>query len=614
MNNLKKKVYLVTALLLVVLLPILYLLIIQSSQNSFDFAKAKDFFISNLNVFWLSYVLILTMTLIILSLVGSFIVTEFIFFIVIVGLAFANNQKVLARGASIYPEDIFMVREIKLLMTMIDRSELIKIVIFITVLIIVCIILFMFVRKTINLQFSRKIIYLLRGVLLLFSIFILFLFININEEGSTMNKFHKKIGIEFIDWSQVDNYRVNGFVLSFLNNSRVQTIKRPDGYSKDSVLRIVEKYKKIAEEQNKTKEELSDIDIVYVMSESFVDPSDTDLFYEKNEDPIPFTHELMQSSLSGKALVPEYGGGTANMEFEALTSFSNYFLQVIPYQSVVPKISGFPSVVSYVKAQDYIATAIHPFDGNMYKRVEVYKSMGFNQFIDQNDMSYTDKFPSGGAISDESAFNQVYDVLTKDDKDHFVHLVTMQNHQPYGAEYSDNPFEVTSDLLTDDVKERMQIYFKGINQSDNAMEQFIQKIDQLEKKTMIVFWGDHYPGQGLFSGIDDEYTELIHSTPLFIYKNFDSEYGDLGTQSLNYLTPNVLNELNVKESPFHVLLNTLNNEIKGLTRGNQLDSKGRQIDIFNETNYLALKEYEMIHYDLIAGKKYSEKSGFFKVK
>ncbi|TFI68976.1 hypothetical protein CKN63_00665 [Carnobacterium divergens] len=117
-----------------------------------------------------------------------------------------------------------------------------------------------------------------------------------------------------------------------------------------------------------------------------------------------------------------------------------------------------------------------------------------------------------------------------------------------------------------------------------------------------------------FSGIDDEYTELIHSTPLFIYKNFDSEYGDLGTQSLNYLTPNVLNELNVKESPFHVLLNTLNNEIKGLTRGNQLDSKGRQIDIFNETNYLALKEYEMIHYDLIAGKKYSEKSGFFKVK
>lgn len=147
-----------TALLLVVLLPILYLLIIQSSQNSFDFAKAKDFFISNLNVFWLSYVLILTMTLIILSLVGSFIVTEFIFFIVIVGLAFANNQKVLARGASIYPEDIFMVREIKLLMTMIDRSELIKIVIFITVLIIVCIILFMFVIKTINFQFSRKII------------------------------------------------------------------------------------------------------------------------------------------------------------------------------------------------------------------------------------------------------------------------------------------------------------------------------------------------------------------------------------------------------------------------------------------------------------------------
>ncbi|TFI75394.1 LTA synthase family protein [Carnobacterium divergens] len=613
MNNVKKKIYIVISSLLVILLPCLYVLIIQASQYNFDFTLAQEFFNNNTNIFWLSYVLVLTISLVLLSLIGNTIITEFLLFIVVVGLAFANNQKVLARDVAIYPEDIFMVREIKLLMTMIDRSELIKIVIVVLALVLVCILLFIAAKKTINLQFNKKIIYPLRGILLVFSVFVLFLFININEEGSTMNKIQKKMDIEFIDWSQVDNYRVNGFVLSFLNNSRVQPIKKPEGYSKDSVLKIVEKYKKIAKEQNQSKEELSDIDIVYVMSESFIDPSDTDLFYEKNEDPIPFTHELLQSSISGKALVPEYGGGTANMEFEALTSFSNYFLQVIPYQSVVPKINGFPSIVSYVKDRNYTATAIHPFDGNMYKRVEVYNSMGFDQFMDQKDMTYTDIFPPGGAISDESAFNQVYDVLTQDDKDHFVHLVTMQNHQPYSAGYDENPFEVTSDLLTDDIKVRMQIYFKGINQSDKAMEQFIEKIDQLDKKTMIVFWGDHYPGQGLFSDIDGEHAELVHSTPLFIYKNFDSEHSDIGSQSLNYLTPNVLNELNVKETPFHALVNTLNKEIKGLTKNIQLNSNSEQFELFNEDSYPTLKEYEIIHYDLIAGNKYSLKEKFYSI-
>lgn len=174
MNNVKKKIYIVISSLLVILLPCLYVLIIQASQYNFDFTLAQEFFNNNTNIFWLSYVLVLTISLVLLSLIGNTIITEFLLFIVVVGLAFANNQKVLARDVAIYPEDIFMVREIKLLMTMIDRSELIKIVIVVLALVLVCILLFIAAKKTINLQFNKKIIYPLRGILLVFSVFVLF--------------------------------------------------------------------------------------------------------------------------------------------------------------------------------------------------------------------------------------------------------------------------------------------------------------------------------------------------------------------------------------------------------------------------------------------------------
>lgn len=611
----KQGVYLLVTTIVTFLLPLLYVFLLQASQESFDFGLAQTFFNENQAHFILNYLLLLVLFLFLLAIIGSFIVTSFLSTIVVIGLSFANAQKVLARSTPIYPEDLAMVKEIKLLMTMIDQTELIKILITVAVLILICVGVFILVKKKIKLNLNRKIIYPLRLVLLILSGIVLFIFSNINEPGSYMNNMHKKLEIEFIDWNQPENYRVNGFVLAFLNNMKNEAMEEPEGYSKAEILKIVDKYKLQAKAANEKKEDLTDVNIVYVMSESFIDPSDTDQFYSKNVDTIPFTRSILDQFTSGKALVPDYGGGTANMEFEALTSFTNYFLQVIPYQFVVPKFEEFPSIVSYLKDQGYEATAIHPYDRNMYKRVEVYESLGFDQFLDQTDMKNNTRIVEGGGITDDSAFKEVYDVLTGDEKTHFIHLVTMQNHQPYSAIFPDHDIEVTSGDLTDEIKQRMEIYLQGLRYSDTAMEDFIGKIDKLDKKTIVAFWGDHYPGQGLFSNIDidGENSELIHSTPLFIYSNFESENIELGTQSLNYLTPNVLNQVNAKVTPFYSLVGSLNKEIKGLTRNTQLNANGEQFDVFNASDYPTLREYQLIQYDLIGGNKYSEKNDFFKV-
>lgn len=611
----KQGIYLLVTTIVTFLLPLLYIFLLQSSQESFDFGVAQTFFYENQTHFVLNYLLLLLLFLFLLAIIGSFIVTSFLSTIVVIGLSFANAQKVLARSTPIYPEDLAMIKELKLLMTMIDQTELIKILFAVALLLLMCVGMFILAKRKIRLNLNKKIIYPLRFLLLILTGTALFIFSNVNESDSYTNKMFKKIGIGFIDWNQPENYRVNGFILAFLNNMKSEAMEEPEGYSKAEILKIVDKYKVQSKKENEKKEDLTDVNIIYIMSESFIDPSNTDQFYSKNVDTIPFTRSILEQYTSGKALVPDYGGGTANMEFEALTSFTNYFLQVIPYQFVVPKFEEFPSIVSYLKDQGYEATAIHPYDRNMYKRVEVYKSLGFDQFLDQTDMKNNTRIVEGGGITDDSAFKEAYDVLAGDEKLHFIHLVTIQNHQPYSAIYPDQDIKVTSGDLTDEIKQRMEIYLQGLRYSDVAMEEFIGKIEDLDKKTIVAFWGDHYPGQGLFSNIDidGDNSEIIHSTPLFIYSNFESENIELGTQSLNYLTPNVLNQVNARVTPFYSLLGSLNEEIKALTRNTQLNVNGEQFDVFNASDYPTLREYQLIQYDLISGNKYSEKNDFFKV-
>ncbi|QDY44771.1 hypothetical protein FK545_02300 [Planococcus glaciei] len=74
------------------------------------------------------------------------------------------------------------------------------------------------------------------------------------------------------------------------------------------------------------------------MSEAFVDPYH---FGEEHftEDPIPNFRKLFGESMHGTMYSPEFGGGTANVEFEALTGLSRQFMpdNYVAYQLYVKK-------------------------------------------------------------------------------------------------------------------------------------------------------------------------------------------------------------------------------------------------------------------------------------
>ena len=135
------------------------------------------------------------------------------------------------------------------------------------------------------------------------------------------------------------------------------------------------------------------------MSESFWDP--TRLPGVKiTPDPIPTVREAS----SGSMFSPEFGGMTANIEFEALTGFSNAFLPYgsIPYQQYIRQ--PLPSLATFLQSEGYTTRALHPFGGWFWNRSPVYQAFGFSRFLTEDKLPPLQKrgrLPSDIAFTDE---------------------------------------------------------------------------------------------------------------------------------------------------------------------------------------------------------------------
>ena len=193
-----------------------------------------------------------------------------------------------------------------------------------------------------------------------------------------------------------------------------------------------------------------------------------------------------------------YGGGTANVEFELLTGMSLGFLArqlSIPYQQLLPRSETFPSLVRWFADHGHDTVAIHPFSGGMYRRSEVYPRLGFDEFVDETSMSDENRDHTGTFVNDTDAFDEVLSRLREHDEPVFTHLVTMQNHYPYSGEYAD-PLPV--DGAPADEANLIGQYARGLTLSDAALDQFLQGLRELTEPTAVVFYGDHLPG--IYSG------------------------------------------------------------------------------------------------------------------
>ncbi|MGC6767152.1 LTA synthase family protein [Enterococcus sp. LJL51] len=599
-----KKILLSIGLLLLILFSNLYL---QWCQNNLSYDLAFKFAFSwHSEKFFLGCAATAVFLLFWITLSGSVKVGSLIYAIIIGVLGFADYQKMYYRTEPIYPDDLKMITEFGLLREMVGTLP------FVLILLIAAAGIGAFGWAVYKSFFKPKKFQIIRGVLLLCSAILLLYISDFNNPNNLLRKGYNRTAL-WIPYSQKMNYYNTGFIGGFLYNMKVTAMDEPENYSKEAITDIVEKYNKQAEMRNQEAVE-EQPNIIYVMSESFSDPLALEGI-TANKNPLAVYDKIAEQTYSGQMLSQNYGGGTANIEFEALTGLSMELFNAqltTPYTMLLPKLDELPSIVSLLKGEGYQATAIHPYNTSMYKRKDNYDLLGFDEFLYEETMTHTDTQQNNPYISDEAAYQEVMDLLEEENQPQFVHLVTMQTHMPYSDKYTDLDYSSQSQGN----KKTIDSYMQDVAYSSQALQDFLTELNQLNRRTLVVFWGDHLPS--IYSDeIKAENEEAaMHKTEFMMY---DTE-GELSEQKKHdavtspfYFGASLFEQSNLKTTGFYQLLLDVQRAVPAFEKGFYYNTNGewtKELSL-NQTQKEYYEAYRLIQYDIVSGEKYSLKAAFF---
>lgn len=579
-------------------------------QVNMSFIEAMNWIYFYNMQFILSFVVIYAIYILVYNLIGKVFLSMVLTSCTLVILCIVNYLKLIFRGDPLYPSDFTQITHMQSVIPMVMDYFSWSYIFVIIVSIVACIVAGIYMRRYIQ---NVKIHLGIRALLVVGSIFVLYAYGNF--ANTFMNKVFQKSGVDFVLWNQNENYASNGFVLGFISNLDTTVMEKPKNYSKENMLQIANDIKKqysgnIGNQKKKEKP-----NIIFVMSESFWDPTKvTNLSF--SEDPVPNLHHYIENFPGGQTISPTFGGNTANVEFEALTSYSMSLLKPgsIPYQQVITNKKEIPSIPTALKKEGYYTSAIHSFGRTFFKRDDVYKVLGFDKFNAEDTMENVDI--DGDYISDLAMSKEIIAELEEQKQPTFIHAVTMQNHFPFTEDrFGENLIEI-SGLENEESKGELETYTEGLRRSDEALQYLIEQLDNLDRPTLLVFFGDHLPSLGTNKSfykengyITNEKTPserlAMAQTPLLMYANFDMPNDNLGLVSPIHFSNLIFDYAGLNKSLFYQFLSELYKEIPVLRDELKVDKNGEVINDLTKKQKEMLEQYKMLQYDLLVGNQYS---------
>lgn len=465
--------------------------------------------------------------------------------------------------------------------------------------------------------------------------------------GSNVYKWAKDNGYEPQLWNAIGDAQANNPATTFLSLSKVKAMDKPGNYSQKTMESLAKKYAQEAKTINQTRTgELTDNTVIMILSETFSDPTRVP-GVSFSLDPIPNIRNIKNTTTSGLMLSPGYGGGTANIEYQALTGLNlanfNDSL-IVPYQQLVPNQND-PYSFNQIWMKKYgknASTAVHPFQQSMYLRNINYRKFGFSYLYTLDSkipLKHTGCIDRSPYVSDSEAYQSILDLLDRqqDSKSsQFLQLVTMQNHMPYGDYYDNNEFSDAniSEDLSDGERWNINTYTKGINWTDQETADFLNQLDQMDKPITVIFYGDHLPGIYDTADMNKNNKTVLHETDYFIWST--SASSSHGTKvnptttaytSSNYFMPLAAEHMNAKVSPYLAMLTELQQEVPAMSRvigtnggigqgkATYLDHDGNDIKVtaLSAKAKELLKDYKLVQYDQTVGKNYLKDLDFTQV-
>ncbi|KJW11737.1 hypothetical protein VC81_12735 [Levilactobacillus spicheri] len=427
-------------------------------------------------------------------------------------------------------------------------------------------------------------------------------------------------------YDELEAVASNGPYLNFVNNLNVKIMEKPTGYSRKNILKIEKRYKQLSKNINMNRK-VNNQSVVFILSESFSNPQNVP-GVSLNKNPISYTKSLIKNSVGGNMISDGYGGGTANMEYEALTG-----LTLGNFSATLP--TPYTQLVMHQKRSNVFtinnlfpeSVAIHPYSGSLYDRDRVFKKMKFGQFHylnHQYPQKYLGKIGSNPYVSDKSAYKYLIHELGKNNHTQFIQLSTMQNHMPFNKNYySSDRFKPVGNFSKSESQE-IGNYANGIKYTDMANKYLITRLKKMKKNVTLVFYGDHLPA--IYTHVNmNKHGVKMHETPYFIWSNHSKLNKSISYKALvgTYgFSSEVMQATGSKVSPYYAMLQRVNeklpiigSKIANTTADPNLPDGGMNLintrtyklmttKGLNKVQKKLLKDYQMVQYDLTAGKHY----------
>ncbi|SFU18339.1 Phosphoglycerol transferase MdoB [Kosakonia arachidis] len=320
------------------------------------------------------------------------------------------------------------------------------------------------------------------------------------------NRLTNKYDVYYISWDWPGNVKRHGLPMHLIQTS---VRRSAPGLKKDNVkeyLSLRTTYAK-SEPGKKT--------VIFILCEScwYDDNNFKDLY-----------QPLMDNGFTAmRATSPHYGAGTANIEFEMLTGLpsTSQHLSGIIYQEYVDIFKdNTESFASALKRKNYYAFAAHNNNRSFWRRGDVYRKFGFDEFVDITQMG---DVPVEIAKNKKSWQWQTDDIVLyrsalkmlreKQGKPIFMNLITMGTHGPFPH-------------LNDSGE---TVYKYEVAESISRLTDFAQQVQEIDKDAVIIVYGDHKPAlnkyfyehnvlpHNLFSATgskDEDFTFKTNATPL----------------------------------------------------------------------------------------------------
>lgn len=233
-------------------------------------------------------------------------------------------------------------------------------------------------------------------------------------------------------------------------------------------------------------------DIYVFMMETFWDPSLLKPVHFSRDPLAPAFRALWRQAGESKVLVPVFGGGTPNSEFEVLCGVPAYTDAIVFVTTLHRPMMCLPRILARL---GYRIEAATPDRYGLWNRGEAFRLLGFQRFYEAAAFDETDR--NGEFMADAPLFEQIDALLAKEGARgaRFLYISTDSGHFPFELDPQRRPA-----LLSSDSKDALLTAYANTVYYDSAeLADYIARIRARDPDALILVFGDHLPvlGDGL---------------------------------------------------------------------------------------------------------------------